>query len=354
MSTETPVSAARKGRHILVIRLSAMGDVAMAVPVISVLTQTYPELSVTVLTRAFFRPLFSHLPNVDTYEADVDGVHSGVLGLGTLAKELRDEEIDLVADLHDVIRSNVLKSVFYFYGIPFKQIDKGRGEKKALTREKNKEFRQLKSTHQRYADVFSELGYPLELQHYIPPKTRKLIPRITEVTGEKKKKWLGIAPFAQHASKTYPLEMMEKVIQNLQLNQDIQIILFGGGEHERQQLAKLEKKYTNCTSIVGKLSFAEELSLISNLDLMLSMDSGNGHLAAIYQVPVITVWGVTHPYTGFQPFGQPMGNCILPDLKKYPKIPTSIYGNKFPEGYEEVMHSIPPETILRKIHEILY
>lgn len=347
-------SEIEKGPHILVIRLSAMGDVAMAVPVISVLTHTYPQLSVTVLTRAFFRPLFSHLANVDTYEADVDGVHSGVLGLGTLAKELRDEEIDMVADLHDVIRSNVLKSVFYFYGIPFKQIDKGRAEKKALTREKNKDFKQLKSTHQRYADVFEELGFPIQLQNYDPPKKRKLIPRITEVTGEKRRKWIGIAPFAQHASKTYPFDLLEEVIQKLEIYKDCKIILFGGGNHEKQQLAKIEEKYQQCVSIVGKLSFAEELSLISNLDLMISMDSGNAHLAAIYQIPIITIWGVTHPFTGFKPLNQPMENCILPDLEKFPKIPTSIYGNKFPEGYEDVMRSISPEVILRKINEILY
>ena len=141
-----------------------------------------------------------------------DGVHSGVLGLGTLATELRDEEIDAVADLHDVLRTNVLKSFFYFYGIPFKQIDKGRAEKKALTREENKEFKQLKTTHQRYADVFENLGFPLELSEYSPPAKRKLLPRYTILVGKQTQKWLGIAPFAQHDSKCYPADLMEEVI----------------------------------------------------------------------------------------------------------------------------------------------
>lgn len=342
------------GKHILVIRLSALGDVAMVVPVLSVLVYTYPQLQITVLTRSFFRPLFSHLPNVSIYEADVDGIHSGVLGLGTLARDLRDEGIDVVADLHDVLRSNVLKSIFYFYGIPFYQIDKGRAEKKALTRENNKIFKPLKSTHERYADVFGKLGYPLDLSKYTPPIKRKLIPRIEELVGRDRKKWIGIAPFAQHESKFYPSDLMEEVIRYFSENGKTRIIFFGGGEGEREKLEAWEERFPNTVSIVGKLRFAEELSLISNLDLMLSMDSGNAHMAAIYGIPVVSIWGVTHPFLGFKAFNQPLENCILPDLDKYPKIPTSVYGNKVPEGYEDVMRSIPPETVIKKIEEILW
>ncbi|PTX45063.1 ADP-heptose:LPS heptosyltransferase [Christiangramia gaetbulicola] len=346
--------SANKGKstHILVIRFSAMGDIAMIVPVLSVLVKKYPELTITVLTRQFFAPLFSHLPNVRIYEADLKGVHDGVLGLGTLARELREEEIDAVADLHDVLRTNVLRSLFYFYGIPFKQIDKGRSEKNALASNK-KGFRQLKSTHQRYADVFADLGFPIDLSEYTPPQRRELLPKVYDLIGKQSKKWLGIAPFAQHDSKCYPTDLMEEVISDLSSKGNIKLIMFGGGESEREQLEEWEQKFDNCISVVGKLSFAEELSLISNLDAMLSMDSGNAHLAAIFGIPVISIWGVTHPFVGFKAFNQPIENCILPDLEKYPKIPTSVYGNKVPDGYEDVMRSIPPEKVVQKVLENL-
>ncbi|WP_298246881.1 glycosyltransferase family 9 protein [uncultured Christiangramia sp.] len=343
-----------ENKHLLVIRLSAMGDVAMVVPVLSILVRTYPQLTITVLTRSFFFPLFSHLPNVRLYEADVDGVHEGVLGLGTLARELRDEEIDMVADLHDVLRTNVLRSVFYFYGIPFEQIDKGRAEKKALTRDTNKIFQQLKTTHQRYAEVFEKLGYPIDLSNYTAAARREILPRISDVTGKRKNvRWLGIAPFTQHSSKFYPVDLMEQVISKLSSETNTKIFLFGGGETEKKQLEEWESRFENCVSVVGKLRFAEELSLISNLDMMLSMDSGNAHIAAIFGIPVLSIWGVTHPYMGFAAFNQPMENCILPDLEKYPKIPTSAYGNKVPEGYEDVMRSIPPEVVVSKIQQLL-
>ena len=130
-------------------------------------------------------------------------------------------------------------------------------------------------------------------------------------------------------------------------------MLFGGGISEIEILASWEKQFKNCISAAGKLSFSEELGFISNLDLMLAMDSGNAHLAAMYAVPTVTIWGVTHPYAGFSPFNQPQENALLSDRSLYPAIPTSIYGNKYPEGYDKVMETIKPETIVQKIVDIL-
>jgi ADP-heptose:LPS heptosyltransferase len=339
----------KKEEHILVIRLSAMGDVAMLVPVLRVVTATYPHLKITVLTRQFFAPLFRGITNVEVYDADVTGVHGGVIGLGRLAHELRDLEITAVADMHDVLRSNILKTVFCFYGIPVKQVNKGRKEKKELTADNNKVLRQLKSTPQRYADVFSHLRYPIDLNDHKFPDKQKLTPNTRAITGNDLKKWVGIAPYAQHDSKVYPEDLLMKVLEDLDREKNIRIFLFGGGKAEKKKLKKIAAQFPNVTSLAGKLPFEEELSLISNLDVMLSMDSGNGHLAAIFGVPVITLWGVTHPYAGFKPFGQPMENSLLPDLHKYPAIPTSIYGNKVPAGYEEVMRTIEPEQVVKKV-----
>ncbi|MGB8705440.1 MAG: glycosyltransferase family 9 protein [Gillisia sp.] len=340
-----------KAAHLLVIRLSAMGDVAMTFPVLKVLTETYPQLKITVLTRSFFKPLFNLLNNIEVYEADIKGVHSGVIGLSRLAKELRDLEIDAVADLHDVLRSNILKSVFYFYGIPVQQINKGRAEKKALTSLKNKVFQPLKSTHERYAEVFLNLDYPIDLNSYVPVSKLPIPEEIKNSTANDRLKWIGVAPFAQHPSKVYPLELMKTVLEKL--SKKHRIFLFGGGKEESDALEDFAANFENTSSVAGKLSFKKELALISNLDAMLSMDSGNAHLAAIFGIPVVTLWGVTHPFAGFRAFNQPMENCLLPDLEKYPLIPTSVYGNKFPSGYEKVMETIAPEQVSQKVLEVM-
>ncbi|SDD71476.1 ADP-heptose:LPS heptosyltransferase [Pricia antarctica] len=342
-----------KGRRLLIIRLSAMGDVAMTIPVLSALTHDYPNLKITVLTKNFFAPMFAQFKNVEVFEADVKGRHKGVFGLYTLYQDLRARHIDAVADLHNVLRSKVLKRYFRFGGIPFFQIDKGRADKKGLTASKNKIFTPLKTTHQRYVDVFSALGFPVDLSKAVPLSKEELSENTVELIGSNTKKWLGIAPFAAFEGKMYPLRLMEEVIRKLDDTEKYAIFLFGGGKEEEKKLEALATHFTSCINVSGKLSFPEELALISNLDGMLSMDSGNGHLAAMYGIPVITLWGITHPFAGFYPFGQDADNALLANREKFPLIPTSVYGNKMPKGYETAMQTILPGDVFEKVEAVL-
>jgi ADP-heptose:LPS heptosyltransferase len=335
-------------KHILVIRLSAMGDVAITVPVLRAFVKQYPDIKLTILTREYFKPFFRDLEKVEVFYADLEGKHKGILGLFKLSRELKALGIDAVADLHNVLRTNILK--LFFFGINTIQIDKGRNEKKALVT--GKIFTQLKTTYQRYAEIFKKLGFPIDLSNPIFPKRKELNHKILAIVKESRAfKWIGIAPFAAHEGKMYPLELMEEVIAKL--SKENKIILFGGGESEIQQLNALESKFENVTNIAGMLTLDEELDLISNLDVMLSMDSGNGHLAAMLGIKVVTLWGVTHPFAGFRPFNQPHDYSLLANRNIYPLIPTSVYGNKFPESYRDSMKSITSEKIIQKIESII-
>ncbi len=344
---------AQKPKHILVIRLSAMGDVAMCVPVLQVFRQQHPEVEVTVLTKAFFKPIFEQVPGVSVRIAKVKTEHKGLGGLVNLATTLRKEvAFDAVADLHNVLRTKILGAVWELYGINSVKINKGRSEKKALTVLKKKSIKALQTTHQRYAEVFENLGYPIDLSLKTDKKKLELPAGIKEVL-DSKKKWIGFAPFAAHQAKMYPLDLSEKIIGLLAKNPNYEIILFGGGKEETSQLKKLAENYKSAYFFGEECNFEEELQAISNLELMLSMDSGNGHLAAMFQVPVITLWGATHPYAGFAPFGQSAENQFLPDREKYPLLPTSIYGNKEVADYENVMRDIEPEKVVKRIKEIV-
>jgi len=337
--------------HILVIRLSAMGDVAMTIPVLKAFTQKYPEVKITVLTKAFFTPFFTQLP-VQVKAVEINGRHKGLMGLNRLFFDLKKNKLDAVVDLHNVMRSNILKRYFKIIKTPFEQIDKGRAEKKALTSLKNKVFEPLKTTHERYADVFRTLGYELNLTENDVLERETLDALTTKLVGINTKKWIGVAPFAMHVGKAYPLERSLQIIEELH-KKEYKVFLFGGGKKEINLLNNIAQKLAGVVCVAGQLNMRQELDLISNLDCMIAMDSGNGHMAAMYGIPVITVWGVTHPYLGFAPFNQPEENNILPDLVTYDKIPTSVYGNKFPDGYENVMKSILPEQIIDRLLEIV-
>jgi len=337
--------------HLLVIRLSAMGDVAMMVPVLLALTQQHPELRISILTRAFFAPMFSQLPNVSIFEADVKGTHKGIIGLWKLHRGLKRQRFQAVADLHNVLRSNFLKLLFRLDEKPFYQIDKGRSAKKALTSLTNKKFEQLQTTHERYASVFAQMGYPVLLDKVSLLQNEPLLGNRAKLIDSKNRKLIGIAPFAAFEGKTYPLALMSKVINELKNNGTYKLFLFGGGEKEKQQLAQFADG-KHCANTIGQLSFEEELALISNLDVMLAMDSGNAHLAAMYGIPTVTIWGVTHPFAGFAPFKQD-ANTLVADRNQFPLIPTSVYGNKAPQGYENAIASISPSLIIEKIVSIV-
>jgi ADP-heptose:LPS heptosyltransferase len=321
----------------------------MSVPVIKALVKQNPDIKITILTRAFFKPLFEGLDNVQILTADVDNKHKGLVGLFRLRKELKLLKIDAIADIHNVLRSKFLRILSGLSQNNIAVIDKGRAEKKALTRSSNKIFKQLKTSHERYSDVFRQLGYKVDLSNPEFSTKEELINYPFNVEKEKGVDWIGIAPFAQYQSKMYPIDLMDELISLLSDTKKYQLFLFGGGKTEMAILEKLSSKYNNVINVAGKIKLKKELDLIAHLDLMLSMDSANSHLAAMLGVKTITLWGITHPFAGFAPFNQPFERMILPDLEKYPNIPCSIYGNKVCKGYEDVMSTISPEKIKKYI-----
>jgi ADP-heptose:LPS heptosyltransferase len=342
-------------QHIAVIRLSAMGDVAMTVPVIRAFVHQNPGVKITMVSRPFFQPFFDDIPNVDFFAVEVKGRHKGFFGLVKLYSDLKKLNIDAVADLHNVLRSKIVRTLFALSGKKVAHTDKGRADKKALARAENKVFEPVKPMVERHVETFKTLGFFVDLTNPIFPEKGILSDDILRVSGEKEnQKWIGIAPFAQYDSKVYPLDLMQKAIDDLATNPTYKLFLFGGGKKETEQLSALALDNENIIVVAGKLSFDQELQLISNLDIMLSMDSGNAHIAAMLGVNVITLWGATHPYAGFKPFNQPMENCLTADREKYPLLPTSVYGNKKVEGYESAMRTILPEWVVEKIKTSLY
>jgi ADP-heptose:LPS heptosyltransferase len=211
----------------------------------------------------------------------------------------------------------------------------------------------------RHIKVFEQLGFSVDLSNPTFPEKAVLSndvlkmlvgnEKIPDFSGIK----IGIAPFAQYDSKVYPLDLMQKVIDKLAENTTHKILLFGGGKKEMEHLDSLSKDKENVVVVAGQLQFQQELQLISNLDVMLSMDSGNAHLAAMLGVKVITLWGATHPFAGFSPFNQSLENALVSDRNLYSKLPTSVYGNKIVKGYEDAMRTISVESIIDKINSLL-
>lgn len=345
----------RKGhKHVLVLRFSAMGDVAMTAPVLHALTAQYPDVRATVVSRMAFRAFFDRIPNVSFHDADFNKRHKGFFGLLRLYRELKALHIYAVADLHNVLRSKVITWLFSRRGKKVVTVDKMRDAQKALTAATGKVFEPINPIVNRHAEVLAQLGFPIKLDETALLPKPALTQDVADIAGSDNAIRIGIAPFAQHQGKVYPEDLLQEVIDKLAVRENTRIFLFGGSKDEAKKLKKMANDRGNFEVIAGgRLALKQELQLIANLNLMLSMDSANGHMAAMFGVPVVTLWGATHPYSGFVPYNQPLSNSLIADREQYPLLPTSVYGNKVVPGYEDAMRTITPKMVLDKIEDIL-
>lgn len=339
----------------MILRFSALGDVAMTVPVISSLARRYPNVRFTMVSRAGMRPLFQGLaPNVGFMEADIKGEYRGLRGLNALFRRLIAKQPTAIADLHGVLRSDYLRLRFSLAMYKVAHIDKHRAGKRALAKFPDKKLVRQNTSFQNYAEVFAKLGYPVEVTFTsIFQSGKGDLSRLPSCFGHKAETWIGIAPFAAHAGKIYPQELMERVIAMLvERHPECRIFLFGGGNTEQAVFNLWCLQHKQLVSVPDHIrGLRKELILMSHLDVMLSMDSANMHLASLTGTPVVSVWGATHPFAGFMGWGQSEANAVQSDM---PCRPCSVYGNRRCR-YDDYpcLRNIAPATIADKIESVL-
>ena len=331
-------------RHILVTRLSALGDIAISVPLLKEYARKNPQIKFSVLSQPSTSPLFEGVDNLHFIPFNLPKEKRGVIDVVKFVRrELCGLGITDVADIHDVIRTKIIRWSLRFYGIPAKVIDKGRKEKKDLVKKDGKVLKQLKQSIRRYEDVLVASGLEdLDFSAAAPCL------RTTESNATQRR--IGIAPFAQHKGKCWPMEHVEECIRLLTQDPENRIFLFGGGKKEVEILEAVAGKFPNTESVAGKFKMKQEQELMKSLDVMVSMDSANMHLASIAGTPVVSIWGATHPFAGFYGWGQDLKNAIQTDLECRP---CSIYGNKpCMRGDYACLNNITPQQVAEKILEI--
>ena len=270
-----------------------------------------PDVQIIMVTRENFRNLFDGIPNLIFKGIDVEE-YKGFLGLRKLAHQLKKEfNPDYIADLHNVIRSKILNKIFFRHGYNVFVINKGKEEKEHLTDVWNIEKKPLKKTVERYADVLRKMGFSVTLSHQYIPST-------------KEKLGIGLAPFAQHKGKILSLEKSFELAKIL--SQHHKIYFFGGGKQEKEILNDWEKQIPNTENLAGKMTLSEELEKISELEVMISMDSANMHLASLAGTRCVSIWGSTHPFAGFLGYGQSENDVV--QVKDLTCRPCSVFGDK--------------------------
>jgi ADP-heptose:LPS heptosyltransferase len=338
--------------RLLVIRTSAMGDVALTTPVLRGMREQFPEVEIVLITRSAYKPFFSTLSGLELFHPDLNGRHKGLSGLIRLFKDInRQSDIDYVIDLHDVLRSKLLRLFFRLTGVPVAVIDKGREEKRSLIRGKNK--RQLRHSVLRYCDVFKRAGFPV-----LPSENKAIVVSpeivltpgiISDIQGMIN---IGVAPFAKHELKMWPGENMITLLELISKQYNCRFWFFGGPE-DSDKLDTFQLILHGSVNLAGRLTLAEELLLMSKLDFMIAMDSSNMHMAALVGTKVISIWGGTDPLAGFSAWMQPDSFSVRIPVDELDCRPCTIYGKGKTRNGFACMKLLTPELVFKKIDKLI-
>ncbi|MBA4322565.1 MAG: glycosyl transferase [Odoribacter sp.] len=335
--------------RLLVIRTSAMGDVALVTPVLSEMKRRYPDVEIVMLTRPAFKSFFNRVEGFSIISPDFKKRHKGFHGLFRLYRDIQKQsQIDYVIDLHDVIRSKVLRFFFRTGGVPVSVIEKGRREKRELINGKRKD--QLKHSVIRYCDAFGAAGFTLEpsTSLNIVPDAQTLI-KTGEILNRRTALKIGVAPYARHKLKVWPEEKMISLLNMIAEKKDADFFLFGGKD-ESDQLDLFKEKVKGSVNLAGTLSLEEQLAVMSELDFMIAMDSSNMHMAALVGTKVVSVWGGTDPLNGFGAWMQPSEYSIRIPVDELTCRPCTIFGKgECRRGDLACLNWLTPEKVFAKL-----
>lgn len=336
-------------RSILISRFSALGDVAMTIPVVYSVCAANPGCDFYYLTRPLPASLMLEAPpNLHVLPVDT-ALYKGVGGMRRLANELcRRYRIEAFADLHNVLRTRLLGLFMRLRGVRVVHLRKGRRGRNRLTRPRHKVMMPLVSMRARYREVFFRLGLAYQDTFRGFWADQEPDPALYAAANEPKKPgetWIAIAPFAKHRGKIYPPELMEQVVRQLAARPGYRLFLLGAGRDEANTLGRWALGADNITNMAAlRLGLKAEMALMSRCQAVISMDSANMHLASLVGARVVSIWGATHPFCGFLGWHQRKKDVVSLDMVCRP---CSVFGNKPCRRADfHCMYGISPARIL--------
>ena len=335
--------------HILVIRLGSQSSATMCVHALRGLVRDFPNLRITVLTHSHYKPLFRGVEGLE-FLFDDEARYVGFVGRLRLWREVQRLRVDAIADLSVTALSRLMCFSFTPWRRKVGRLDDVRLEGKALTRKYRKVMVQLTPMANRSRDLFGALGLPFCMPAPVRRRRSAALPPVVEIlAGEKSGNWVGIAPLSNHNGTCYPIPHAAELVRLLASRYE-RVFVFGKGEYQRQFSEGMQELYSNVISVAGRVSLSEEMDILSVLDAVVSVDGEVLRLCSLVGVPVVSLWGATHPFLESSGYGQNPRNAIQKDM---PCRPCSTSGRRrclF--GNYECMHSITPEEVFRKVKSV--
>lgn len=330
-----------EGKKILVLRFSSIGDIVLTTPVVRTLKVQLDETEIHYCTKKNYAGIVENNPYIDK-------VHLLDNSLNELIRKLKKEKYDYVIDLHNNLRTRIIK---FRLGVKSFSFDKLNKEKWLKV---NLKIDQLPNIHivDRYVEAVKKIGVKkdqLGLDYFIPEKD--IVP--TEwLPKTHQKEYVVYAIGAQHASKRLTLDRMIELCDKI----NKPIILLGGKEDaivgdkiqaffertdqseiKESSLKNMNKKtliYNGC----GKFNLNQSASIIKNAKYVFSHDTGLMHIAAAFKKEIFSIWGNTIPMFGMYPYKTKF--TVLENNKIDCRPCSKIGYNKCPKDHFKCMNEI--------------
>jgi heptosyltransferase I len=339
---------------VLIVRLSAIGDVIHTIPSLVALKESFPDWRISWLVEETSAPLLEGHPCLEKVfvtrrnwrrnRHSPGRALSGVAGLLRVWREVRAERFDLVLEFQGLIKSGLWA---WFSGAP-----------RRLGHGKTREFSRLflteragngpaldpaQSVIQRNLDLVRHLGADVSQARYLLPEPSgehlleadRLLP-----AGGKPR--IAFCPFSAWPTKNWPVEHWQALAARLK--DRFQILLIGSAA-ERSRAGEIVSGVADAVNLAGLTSLPVLAEVFRRCRMVVGADTGPAHLAtAVNGPPVLMLFGAT-PWRRTGPFGEKHRTLSL-DLPCQP-----CFERKCPLKHFNCLRQLTPEAVVAALNE---
>ena len=277
---------------ILIVRLSALGDIVFTTSLLETLRAAYPEAHLAWIAQSTFAGILQDDPRLDELIVIEKSVLGSPLGLLVLRRQLRAKQFDLVIDAQGTLKSNVISALAGSYRAGFAAKKVGRMlVSRAIP--KGGDIRDISSEYRFLAQTITGLSAS-------PPSLVVDNIRRQEVVLEMQKNginpgFVALCPFTTRPEKHWIAENWSQLAKLLSA-EGMQCVLFGGpGNVEASR--EMVTEPASFVNLTGQTKLESLPAWFSVASLVIGVDTGLTHIGVAVKRPVVALFGATCPYT---------------------------------------------------------
>ena len=303
-------------KNILIMKPSALGDIVLALPALTALRQSFPDAKISWLIRPEFAPLLENHPHLDEiipFDRKSLGrawcCPKAFCALIRLISRLRRSKFDAVFDFQGLFRTAVLAWLS--------------GCKKRFGKANSRELAHLFYTDQIkqdtesihlvdfYLKMVKAAGADnLTVRFELPsnPADVDSVKKLLKSSGIDSGKFVVFVPGSAHKTKCWPPERFAELADKITSQFKLPIIAVGANSEKPlvEKIANLAK--TSVINFAGRTSLKELVELLRSARLVVSNDTGPGHIAAALGTPLVMMYSWSNP-ARIAPYGRPQ--CMV-------------------------------------------